>query len=91
MVQPRDLLMMKMRTLVADLDESGVTLAEAQERLLGEYLRVVLIRHGAVQLQAAAELGIHRNQMTRLMLKAGVVIRRGKKGARGVDVLEFKL
>lgn len=91
MVQPVGLLMTKMRTMVADLDESGVTLAEAQERLLGEYLRVVLIRHHAHMQNAAKELGVHRNQITRLMLKAGVVVRRGKLGARAVDILEFKL
>lgn len=91
MVLPTDLLMTKIRNLVADLDESGVTLAEAQERILAEYLRVVLIRTNGHHMKAAAELGIHRNSMTRRMARTGVVVRRGKKSARGVDVLPLRI
>jgi len=59
-------------SLVTQMHSSGIPYEEAVREFKKQYLREVLVAHRGNQCQAAEELGMHRNTLSRAMAELGL-------------------
>ena len=69
-------------SLVTQMHSSGVHYGEAVREFKKQYLREVLVAHRGNQCKAAAELGMHRNTLSRLMAELSLDLAEVRAGLK---------
>src|SRR5271157_1897518 len=68
--------------LVAHMQASGITYAEGVREFKKRFILEVLARHRGNQCKAAAELGMHRNTLSRTITELELNVKELRRGTR---------
>ena len=69
-------------SLVTQMHSSGMRYEDAVREFKRQYLREVLVTHRGNQCKAAAELGMHRNTLSRAMAELGLSLAEVRAGLK---------
>lgn len=72
--------MSQLKDIVLAMDQNGITYDEAVRTFQRLYLVRILNRHNGRIVRAAAEMGIHRNTLRRILAQLDISLRNGHEG-----------
>ena len=72
----------ELESLVTQMHSSGMRYEDAVREFKRQYLREVLVTHRGNQCKAAAELGMHRNTLSRAMAELGLSLAEVRAGLK---------